>query len=152
MSAHQSLRLHSPVKTVIGKIGYTYQAYCNTYKTHAMATHHEGLGQPLIRDISVTREAHDTTEDTQDFHPVNTDHFEGLEHNNPTRVTAITRELDDLHQRVQAEEEQPSEALNCIKRELQRLSISINPPAPTEPLGEMIKHYMNTLCSAQGQN
>ena len=34
VSCH-SLRLHSPLKTVFGKIGDTYQAYCNTYKTHA---------------------------------------------------------------------------------------------------------------------
>ena len=44
-----------------------------------MATHHGGLGQPLDKDIDVTREAHKTTdtdiEDTQDFHPVETDHF-----------------------------------------------------------------------------
>ena len=31
------------------------------------------------------------------------------------------------------------------------LSISLNPPAPTEPLGEVIRHYMNTLCSTQKQ-
>ena len=43
------------------------------------------------------------------------------------------------------------ETLNCIEHELQRLSISLNPPAPTEPLGEVIRHYMNTLCSAQKQ-
>ena len=43
------------------------------------------------------------------------------------------------------------ETLNCIEHELQRLSISLNPPAPTEPLGEVIKHYMNTLCSTQKQ-
>ena len=27
----------------------------------------------------------------------------------------------------------------------------LNPPAPIEPLGDVIKHYMNTLCSAQKQ-
>ena len=43
------------------------------------------------------------------------------------------------------------EALNHIERELQRLSISLNPPAPTVPLGEVIRHYTNTLCSAQIQ-
>ena len=67
-----------------------------------MATHHGGLSQPLDRDIDVTREAHNTTdadiEDTQDFHPMDTDHFEDLEHNSPTRLTAITRGLDDLCQ------------------------------------------------------
>ena len=113
------------------------------------------MGQPLDRDIDVTREAHDTTDtdidDTRNFHPVDTDHFKDLEHNNPARSTATTRELDDLHQQVQAEEGQTSEALNDIERELQRLPISLSPPAPTEPLGKMIKHYMNTLCSAQKQ-
>ena len=65
-----------------------------------MATCHGGSGQPLDRDINVTREAHETadTEDMQDFHPIETDHYEDLEHNNPARLTAITRELDDLHQ------------------------------------------------------
>ena len=119
MSAHHGLRSCSPLKTVFGKLGVTYQAYCNTYKTHTMATHHGGLGQPLDRDIDMTREAHKTahtdTEDTQDFHPMGTNHFEDLEHNNPARLTAITRELDDLCQQVQAEEGQPSEALNCIQ-------------------------------------
>ena len=120
-----------------------------------MATHHGGLAQPLDRDVDVTREVHETTdtdiENMQDFHPVETDHFEDLEHNNPTRLTAITRELDDLHQQLQAEEGQPSEAVNHIEQELQRLSISLNPPAPTEPLGEVIRHYTNTLCSAKKQ-
>ena len=44
---------------------------------------------------------------------MDTAHFEDLEHNNPTRLTAITSKLDDLCQQVQAEEGQPSEALNC---------------------------------------
>ena len=43
MSAHHHTRSHSPLKTVLGKIGDWYQAYCTTYKTHAMATHHGGL-------------------------------------------------------------------------------------------------------------
>ena len=58
MLALHSLRLCSPLKTVIGKIGDTYQAYCNIYKTHAMATCHGGLGQPLGRAINVNRGAH----------------------------------------------------------------------------------------------
>ena len=87
-SAHCSLRSHSPLKTVFGKLEDTYQAYCNTYKTHPMAMHHEGSGQPLDRDIDITGEVHENTdtgiENTQDFHPVNTDHLEDLQHNNPT--------------------------------------------------------------------
>ena len=65
-----------------------------------MATHHGGLGQPLDRDTNITREAHKNTdtdiENTQDFYPVETDHFEDLQHNNPAKPTALTREVDDL--------------------------------------------------------
>ena len=118
-----------------------------------MATHHGGWGQPLDRDVDITREVHETAdidiENTQDFLPVNTDHFEDLQHNNPMNLTALTREVYDLHQQVQAGEGQPNENLNCIEHELQRLSISLHLPAPTKPLGEVIRHYMNTLCSAK---
>ena len=100
MSACHSLRSCTPLKPVFGKIGDTYQAYCNTYKIHAMATHHGGPGIPLDRDIDVTRETQTTidadVEDTQDFYPVETDHFEDIEHNNPAQLTAITRDLDDV--------------------------------------------------------
>ena len=103
-----------------------------------MVTHHGGSGQPLDRDIDVNREAHKATdtdiEDMQDFYPVETDHPGDLEHNNPARLTTINRQLDDLCQQVQAEEGQPLEALNHIKWKLQRLSLSLNPSVPTEPL------------------
>ena len=66
-------------------------------------------------------------------------------------MTAITREIDDLHQQVQAEEGKPSESLNHIEQELPRLSMSLNPPVPTKPLGEVIRHNTNTLYSAQKQ-
>ena len=96
MSAHHSLRSHSPLKTVFGKIGDTYWAYCHTYKTHTMATHHGGSGQPLDRDINAHEAVDTDIEQTQDFHHVNTHDFEESEPNNPTRLTTITRELDDL--------------------------------------------------------
>ena len=155
MSACCNLRSHSPLKTVLGRIGDTFQAYCNTYKTHAMATHHGGLEQPLDRVTIMTREEQpvvDTNiEVPQDFNPEGTDHFEDLEHNNPARLTAITRELDDLCQRIQAEEGSPMESLCHIEQELQCLSISLKLPIHTEPLGEVLKHYANILCSVQKQ-
>ena len=64
-----------------------------------MATCHRGSGSPLDRDIDMTRETQTTTdtnvEDTQAFHPVETDHCEDPEYNNPAKLTAVTRELDD---------------------------------------------------------
>ena len=46
----------SPSKTMLGKIGNRYQAYCTTYKTHAMATHHGSAGCPVERDINIHME------------------------------------------------------------------------------------------------
>ena len=41
------------------------------------------------------------------------------------------------------------EALHHIERELQRVSIALQPSAPPEPLDDVLKQYMDTLCSAQ---
>ena len=60
MSAHHSTRMCSPFKTVFEKIGDTYQAYCNTYKTHAMATLHRCSGCPLDKDTDLNLETADT--------------------------------------------------------------------------------------------
>ena len=155
MSAHHSLRLCSPLKTVFWKVEDTYQAHCNTYKTHTMATCHGGSGQPLDRDIDVTREAHEATdtdiEDMQDFHPVEASHLQDLEHNNPARLTAITTELDDIWQQVQAEEGQPSGSFELHRMKIaETVHISLS-HQQTQPLGEVLRHYTNTLCSAQKQ-
>ena len=63
---------------------------------HAMATCHGGPGQLLHRDANTTRK--DIDVDTpQDFHHEGTDDFENVEHESPTSLAAITRQLDDLH-------------------------------------------------------
>ena len=63
-----------------------------------MATCHGGSGQHLDRDIN----AHETTDTeikhAQEFHHINTNDFQDSVTNNPTRLTAITRELDNLFQ------------------------------------------------------
>ena len=88
-----------------------------------MATHHGGSGHPLDRVTNMTREEQpvvDTDNEVlQIFHPEETDHFEDIEHNNPTRLTAITRKLDDFCKRIQAEEGQPTESLHCTEKELE---------------------------------
>ena len=72
MSAHYSLRCHSPLKTVFGKIGDTYQAYCNTYETCTMATHNGCSGQHPDRDINAHETIDAEIEHTQECHHINT--------------------------------------------------------------------------------
>ena len=50
-------------------IGDQYQAYCTTYKTHAMATSHGGTGYPLDRDINLhVEEATGIDNDNENTH------------------------------------------------------------------------------------
>ena len=159
MSAHCSTRLHSPLKTVLGKIGDRYQTYCTIYKTPTMATCHGGAGHPLDRSLYIL------TEDPEHAN-INNDSIHSLEatvvlggpkavgypkdptYDNQDRLTALTREINDVHQRVAAGEGQPAETLDHIQCELQNLSIAIHqpqPPAPSEPLREVIWQYPDTL-------
>ena len=62
MSVHHSIRSCSPCKSVFGKIEDTYQAYCNTYKMHTMATHNRGIGHLLDKDTDLNREDPETAE------------------------------------------------------------------------------------------
>ena len=77
MSARCNLRSHSPLKTVLNRLGDIYQAYCNTYKTHTMATYHRGTGQPLDRDD--TPNGKDTDVNIpHDYHHKDTGVFENI--------------------------------------------------------------------------
>ena len=162
MSAHRSTRSCSQLKTALEKIGDQYQAYCTTYKTHTMVTYHGGTGCPLDRGLDIFAEDPEHTNiDNESTH--SSDAIGSLEavghpkdtvYDNQDRLTALTREINDLCQRVAAGGGQPAETLDHIQCELQNLSIAIHqpqPPAPVEPLGEVIWQYMDTLCSMQKQ-
>ena len=67
--------------------------YVNTYKTHAMATHHGGAGQPLDRDPTPQEQG---TDIPNDYHHEDMDNFKNVEHETHTTLKALTRDLDDL--------------------------------------------------------
>ena len=131
MSAHHNLRLCSPLKTVLNQLGDNYQAYCITYKTHTMATHHGGIGQPLHRNA--TPNGKDTDANIpHDYHHEDTDDFENIEQENHTNLVNLTWELDDLHHRAQAGEGQPVEALHQYTMQTPK---SINSTSPISTTG-----------------
>ena len=121
MSACRNLRSHSPLKTVFNKLGDTNQAYCNTYKIHAMATHHGGTGQPFDRDD--TLHGKDTEVNTpHDYHHKDTGDFETIEEEHDTNLANITWKLDDLCHRVQQEKvnlQKPCIAWNANSKDYQ---------------------------------
>ena len=76
MSACHSFWMCSPVNKVLNKIEDSYQTYINTYKTHTMATHHRGTGQPSEKDPNPQQ--HDV--DVQNEYQEDADDFENVEH------------------------------------------------------------------------
>ena len=112
-----------------------------------MATHHGGAGQPSDRDPCLPEQ--DT--DIPSNHLEDIDNFENMEHENYTTMKALTRNLDNLCHGVENAEGQPMEAIHHLECELHRLSLTLQPSAPPEPLDEVLQQYMETLCSAQKQ-
>ena len=109
MSALPSTRMHSPFKTLIRKIGDKYKAYCTTYKTHTMASHHGGTGHPLDRGIDVNAEDSEPTDiENESTHTSNATvalgapEAEGDSKNpvysNHDKLMALMREINDLCQ------------------------------------------------------
>ena len=109
MSACHSTRMHSPLKTVLGKIRDRYQAYCTTYKMHTMATSHRSAGCPLYRGMDVLAEDPEHADiDNESTHssdatvaigvPEAVGHPEDPVYDNQDKLTALTREINDLHQ------------------------------------------------------
>ena len=71
-------------------------------------------------------------------------------------MTALTREINYLYQKVEAREGQPAESLDYIEWELQNLSLALQPQpptmsTPTEPFGEVICQYTDTLHTTHKQ-
>ena len=93
MTACCNPRLHSLLKTVFNKLEDSYQTYINTYKTHTMATHHRGAGEPMGRDS--TPHEH-STDALSDYNHEDMDNFKNVEQENHTTLKALTRNLDDL--------------------------------------------------------
>ena len=81
-------------------------------------------------------------------------HPDDLMHSNQAKLTPLMREINDLHQWVEAGEGQPAESLDCIEQELQNLSLTLQPQppsSPTEPFGEVICQYTESLCTSQSR-
>ena len=50
---------------------------------------------------------------------------------------------------VDINETQPTEAISCLEGKLNRLTLTLCPSAPLEPLDEVLQQYIETLCTAQ---
>ena len=133
---------------------------------HTIATHHGGAGHTLNRGLDILTEGTEYADinnnSTQSLDamvalgdPEAVGHPEDPAFEKQDRLTALTTEINDLHQRVAAREGQSAEALDCTQQELQNMSIASHqsqPPAPAEPFREVLCQYTDTMHSTQKQS
>ena len=55
--------------------------------------------------------------------------------------------MEQLRQTVEAKDNDPMDAIKHLEQKLNQLAITLCPP--TEPIGEVLNKYTNTLCNAQ---
>ena len=94
MSTCCSLRLHPPLKKVLTKLENLYQMYISMYKTHTMATHHRGTGQPLEKYLNP--QDHDI-DILSDYQHGDIDDFENRESEYNTWLRDLTNKVYHLH-------------------------------------------------------
>ena len=78
-------------------------------------------------------------EDINDVENIEPNHLAGLKH--------LTHKIEQLRQTIEANDNDPMDAINHLEQKLNQLAITLCPP--TEPIGEVLNKYTNTLCTAQ---
>ena len=116
MSGHHcktSKQMCSPFKTMLGKLRNRYQAYCTTYKRHTIAICNRDTRHPIDSDIDlhieeaegintglvIDNESNSSLDTTVAFGgPEAEGHPNELIPSNQAKLTALMREINDLHQ------------------------------------------------------
>ena len=165
MSAHRNTRWFSPLKTVLGKIGEQYQAYCTTYKAHTMVTYHGGAGCPLNRGLDIHRR-YRTCQYWQWQHPQFRCHSclrRPRSSRSPWRpCTQKPRQVNSPHRRDKWLVSKSSSQRRSTSRDPEshtaRSAKSANhPPSAIATwtcwtFGEVLHQYMDSLCSTQKES
>ena len=143
MSACQRLWTHSPIKKLLNKLGDSCQKYINYYKTHAVATCYGGIGDTSMNNP----ESHDLDSDSQDSYQEDINDLENIEPNHLAGLKHLTHKIEQLRQTIKDNDNDPMDTINYLEQKLNQLAIT--PIPPTEPIGEVLNKYTNTLCTAQ---
>ena len=107
-----------------------------------MATHYGGIG-----DTSMSNSKHHDM-DANDYQ-ANINDLENIEPNHQAGLRDLTHKIEQLQQTIEANDNDPMDAISHLECKLNQLAITLCPPMPAEPIGEVLNKYTNTLCNAQ---
>ena len=164
MSGSHSTRTHSPLKLYLGRLETNIQLIAPCIKCTPWPSTMEVQDAPLTEAlISMQKIQNPHIDNDSTNHSNATVTLGGPEaeghpkdpvYSTHNKLMALMREINNLHQWIEAGEGQSAEILDCIECELPNLSIVLHqPPSPTttEPFVEVIWQYTNTLCTTQKQ-
>ena len=136
------LQTCSPIKKLLIKIGDSYQTCINYYKTHTMATHYGSIGDTSVSNSDHhDMDANGSQENINDLGNIEPTHQAGLRD--------LTHEIEQLHQTIETNDNDPMDAINHLEQKHNQLAITLCTHMPAEPIGEVLNQYTNTLCNAQ---
>ena len=91
--------------------------------------------------------SHDMDSDSQDNYQEDINDLENIEPNHLAELKHLTHEIEQLRQTIKDNDNDPMDAINHLVQKLNQLAITLCPP--TEPIGEVLNKYTNTLCTTQ---
>ena len=105
-----------------------------------MATRYGRIG-----DTSMSNSEHHNMD--ADDYQADINDLENIEPNHQAGLRDLTHEIEQLWQTIEANDNDPMDAISHL--EFNQLAITLHPPTPGEPIGEVLNEYTNTLCNTK---
>ena len=94
-------------------------------------------------------ESQDIDSDSQDNYQGDVNDQEHIEFDPPVTLQHLTCEMEQLRQTVEDKDNDPRDAIKHLEQKLNQLAVTLC--SPTEPIGEVLNKYTDTLCKAQNK-
>ena len=107
-----------------------------------MATHYGRIG-----DTSMSNSEHHDMD--ADDYQADINDLKNTEPNHQAGLRDLTLRIEQLQQTIEAHDDDPMDAISHLECKLNQLAITLCPPMPAEPIGEVLNKYTNTLWNAQ---
>ena len=108
-----------------------------------MATHYGSAGDTSGSN-SENHSKDDNDSQIDNLENIETTHQAGLRDD-----YCCINEIEQLCQIIKTNDSDPRDAINHLEHKLNELVFTFCTNAPTEPIGEVLSKYTNTLCNAQ---
>ena len=105
-----------------------------------MATPYRGIGKPLEKDS----DPQETDVAIQDEYQADLNDLENIEPEHHAGLRDLTHEIETLQQTVEANDNDPMDAISHLECKPNRLALTLCAPTPLEPIEEVLYQYTNT--------